>query len=139
MGSTPIVGSKRHLHRYSKFQEAADRSVLPLGGHILDEILCDCRESSAFHFQEAVMPDSVLRCKMVVERVTHVKNAEGETDREEVTLRAVYGKEGTPNAEWSKWTPNAQFAITISNPEAFNKLSSGHEFYVDFTPAEVSE
>jgi hypothetical protein len=80
---------------------------------------------------------SVLRCKMRVGQVTHVKNADGSTSQEQVQLTAVYGPEGSANADWSKWTPSANFTICINNPDAFGKLASGHEFYVDFTPAEV--
>lgn len=84
--------------------------------------------------KEKEMP--ILRCKMRVQSVAHYKGEKGETTQEEVKLSAVYGTDGTDNAQWSKWTPSAQFAITINNPDAFNKLSQGHEFYVDFTPAE---
>ena len=79
---------------------------------------------------------SVLRCKVRVGEVLHRKNSKGETEQELVTLFAVTGGEGSPNAQWSKWTPTANFSISINNPDAFGKLSSGHEFYVDFTPAE---
>lgn len=85
--------------------------------------------------EEESMP--VLRCKMRVQSVAHYKGEKGETTQEEVNLSAVYGADGTDNAQWSKWTPSAQFSITINNPDAFNKLSQGHEFYVDFTPAEA--
>lgn len=78
---------------------------------------------------------SVLRCKMRVSRVIHLKAADGRTEQEQVELSAVYGDPGSENATWSKWTPSAGFTIHINNPDAFNKLSSGHEFYVDFTPA----
>lgn len=76
-----------------------------------------------------------LRCKMRVSEVVHSKAADGSTEQERVTLAAVYGKEGTANAQWSKWTPSANFTISISNPAAFNKLSKGHEYFVDFTSA----
>jgi hypothetical protein len=79
--------------------------------------------------------DSILRCKMRVSQVLHVKNEDGSTSQEQVKLSAVYGKEGSPNADWSKWTPSASFDIYINNPLAFGKLASGHEFFVDFTPA----
>ena len=78
---------------------------------------------------------AVLRCKMRVEEVLHRKNTDGSTEQEQVKLCAVYAKEG-PNAEWSKYTPSASFAIYINNPSAFGRLSRGHEFFVDFTPAE---
>lgn len=77
----------------------------------------------------------VLRCKMRVSEVLDVKNADGSTSQERVKLQAVYGSEGTDNAQWSKWTPSANFEISISNPDAFGQLSNGHEFYVDFIPA----
>jgi len=70
---------------------------------------------------------------MKVQEVTHVKDAVGNTTQERVKLSAVYGPDGTENAKWSKWTPSANFEIYINNPEAMNKLSSGHEFFVDFT------
>lgn len=77
----------------------------------------------------------VLRCKMRVQEVTRSMDGEGKVEQERVRLTAVYAKEG-PNADWSKWTPSADFTICISNPDALGKLSRGHEFYVDFTPAE---
>ena len=84
------------------------------------------------------MSNPVIRCKMRVNTVTHNKNADGSTESENVNLSAVYGD--TPeNKDWSKWTPNASFNITINNPSAFNKLSKGHEFYVDFTPVKKDD
>lgn len=79
------------------------------------------------------MADPVLRAKVRVVRVVHVKQSDGSTEQEEVQLQAVTSD--TPeNKQWSRWTPSAQFALTINNPAAYGKLSSGHEFYVDFTP-----
>lgn len=78
--------------------------------------------------------EATLRCKMRVAEVTHVKDADGSTTQERVKLAAVYGPEGSENAQWSKWTPSANFEIYINNPDAMNKLASGHEFYLDFTP-----
>lgn len=77
--------------------------------------------------------NSVMRCKLRVTKVSHIKNDSGGTEYETVELAAVYGN-NDENKLWSKWTPSASFSITISNPDAMNKLSSGHEFYVDFTP-----
>lgn len=82
------------------------------------------------------MSESVIRCKMQVDQVTHDLNSDGTTRSETVKLRAVY--EGSPeNKEWAKYTPSAMFSIQIDNPGAHGKLSKGHEFYVDFTPAEA--
>jgi len=84
------------------------------------------------------MENTVLRCKMRVTEVLHVKDSDGSTNQERVKLVAVTGYntgDTDENKQWSKWTPCADFSITINNPDAFGKLSSGHEFYVDFTPA----
>jgi hypothetical protein len=80
--------------------------------------------------------EAILRAKMRVDKVTRSMNEKGQVDHEQVKLTAVYGPEGSENAEWSKWTPAADFNITINNPEAFGQLSKGHEFYVDFIPVE---
>lgn len=80
------------------------------------------------------IPFPVLRCKVRVESVTHTMEANGSTSSERVTLVAVYG-DSEENKQWSRWTPSASFSMTITNPPAFGKLSKGHEFYVDFTPA----
>lgn len=79
---------------------------------------------------------ATMRCKVRVEEVLHRKDSDGKTSQEVVKLKAVTAS--TPeNAEWSKYTPHAAFEISINNPDAFNKLSSGHEFFVDFTPVLV--
>ena len=83
--------------------------------------------------------EPTLRCKMRVSEVKHSLNENGETEYEQVTLQAVYGKEGTANNQWSKWTPSANFTITISNPGAFSKLSKGKFYFVDFVPAGLDE
>lgn len=86
--------------------------------------------------QKVESMEPVLRAKMRVESVSRSINEDGSVGNEQVKLRAVYGPEGSPNGEWSKWTPSASFDITINNPAAHGALSKGHEFYVDFTPAE---
>ena len=80
--------------------------------------------------------EPVTRCKMKVQGCTYTKDANtGEIDSETVELSAVYSSDpNSENAQWSKWTPSANFRITIKNPAAIGKLSQGHEYYVDFTP-----
>jgi len=75
----------------------------------------------------------VTRCKMRVSSVNNQIATNGAIEYQTVELFAVIGD--TPeNKEWSKWTPSANFKIQISNPAAMNKLATGHEFFVDFTP-----
>lgn len=78
----------------------------------------------------------MLRAKMRVTEVTRSIDEKGNVSCEQVKLMAVYGTGDSENAHWSKWTPSAHFSITISNPDAYGKLTNGHEFYVDFTPVQ---
>lgn len=79
------------------------------------------------------MNNPTLRCKLHVTEVLASKDNNGAIEQERVKLQAVINN--TPeNKEWSRWTPSATFEIWINNPEAFGKLSRGHEFFVDFTP-----
>ena len=83
---------------------------------------------------------AVLRCKMRVESVARSMAADGVTvESESVKLCAVYGKEGTENAQWSKWTPSASLSIQINNPLAIGKVFKGGEYYCDFTPVPPPE
>jgi hypothetical protein len=86
------------------------------------------------------MEGVTIRCKMRVMSVTQNKGADGSTENEQVQLTAVsgYNSDSDENKQWAKWTPCASFSITINNPNAFGKLSKGHEFYVDFTHADAA-
>jgi len=86
--------------------------------------------------EEATQEVAILRLKLCVESVKSVADSEGEKTQEEISLRAVYGKEGTANAQWSKWTPFAQLTLTISNPQAFGKVHPGQFLFCDLTPTE---
>ena len=82
--------------------------------------------------------NSILRCKMKVDEAWSSKDPNtGKVIQERVKLSAVYGNTEA-NKEWATWTPSASFEIYINNPSAMDKLSKGHEFFVDFTPADAS-
>ncbi len=83
---------------------------------------------------------SILRAKMLVTRVIYNKQSDGSISSETVELCPVCSNDpDSDNAKWSKWTPwhkspSGNLSLTINNPDAFNKVSNGHEFYVDLTP-----
>ena len=80
---------------------------------------------------------AVLRLKMNVNSVKTVHGNEGEPYQQELALSAVYSnKEGSANAQWSKWTPSASLTMTVSNPAAFGKVLPGQFVYVDITPTD---
>lgn len=74
-----------------------------------------------------------MRCKMVVEKIERINDIEGVQIQENLRLGAVYNN-SPENKEWSKWTPSANLYISITNPNLFNKVFDGQEFYIDFTP-----
>ncbi|HKN69978.1 MAG TPA: hypothetical protein VJX30_03040 [Terriglobales bacterium] len=80
---------------------------------------------------------AVLRLKMMVNTVKTVHGQEGEPYQQELALSAVYSsKEGSANAQWSKWTPCASLSMTVSNTAAFDKLRPGQFMYVDLIPTD---
>jgi hypothetical protein len=80
---------------------------------------------------------AVLRLKCMVNTVKTVHGNEGEPYQQELALSAVYSnKEGSANAQWSKWTPCASLTMTVSNTAAFNKLNPGQFCYVDLIPCD---
>lgn len=80
---------------------------------------------------------AVLRLKCMVNSVKTVHGTEGEPVSQELALSAVYSnKEGSANAQWSKWTPCASLTMTVSNPAAFDKVRSGQFLFVDLIPTD---
>jgi hypothetical protein len=67
-----------------------------------------------------------VRAKFMCSSVT--KNHDG---GEGVALYAANGKNGTANAQWSKWTPGGNLTLTISNPEAQGRLVPGRYYFID--------
>lgn len=77
-----------------------------------------------------------VRAKFWVKSVTHHHNGHPGADQSgEVVLAPVYaGLDGNPaNADWSKYTPQGEIKMTITNPGAFAAFAPGEKFYVDFT------
>lgn len=58
---------------------------------------------------------------------------------ETVNLQAVTGKDGTANAQWSKWTPSGRLDLTITNPPAQGQIEPGKEYLVTIASAPDDE
>ena len=81
--------------------------------------------------------EAVLRLKMCVNSVKTVHGSDGEPQQQELALSAVYSnKEGSANAQWSKWTPSASLTMLVSNTAAFGKVLPGQFVYVDLIPTD---
>jgi hypothetical protein len=79
------------------------------------------------------MEGATLRLKLQVNSVKKVCDNEGNISQEEISLNAVYGANGTANAQWCKWTPSGTFQFAISNPTAFGRLLPGQFVFADLT------
>jgi len=80
---------------------------------------------------------AALRLKMMVNSLKTIHDNEGQPQQQEIALSAVYSnKEGSANAQWSKWTPSASLTMLVSNPSAFGKVLPGQFVYVDLIPCD---
>jgi len=81
---------------------------------------------------------STMRAKMYVEKVT---NYNGEANQE-FFLRCVTGKpfdaQGiSEDNSFSKYTPDGDMRIRVTNPALVNALKPGENYYIDFTKADA--
>lgn len=76
-----------------------------------------------------------VRAKFWVKEVTHHHNGHPGDQPATVKLSAVYG-DGKGNEDWSKYTPQGEISMMITNPKAVEFFELGKKVYVDFTPAE---
>lgn len=72
----------------------------------------------------------MFRAKLKVTQISHLDVSEGVLAQ--VTMQAVYSENKEDNS-FSKWTPTATFAMTVTNPAVLEQLKPGKLFYVDFT------
>jgi hypothetical protein len=85
------------------------------------------------------MEGAVIVAKMQVSSVVERKDSKtDEKFQEEVSLQAVYGDNGSANAEWSKWTPAGSVSLTINNPNAFDKFKARY-YKVYLVPCEEKD
>ncbi len=82
------------------------------------------------------MSTATLRLKMWIASVKSSCAPDGSKSGEEIALQAVYGPEGSPNAQWSKWTPSASLTMYVTNPDAFGKVLPGQFYFVDLVPTD---
>lgn len=71
-------------------------------------------------------------------KVSNINQFEGS---ESLTFNAVcankFGDNGSDeNNTYAKYTPSAEFKLTVNNPALLGKFKVGAEYYVDFSPVE---
>lgn len=100
----------------------------------MDSFYAPSCESTEINFNpERNKMNPILRLKMSVTSVKRCADIVGEISSEEIELMAVYGPVGSPNEQWSKYTPSGNLRFNVSNPEAFGKILPGQFIFVDLT------
>lgn len=77
-----------------------------------------------------------VRAKFWVKSIQHHHVSSPLETCAEVALAPVYGNADTPNGQWSKYTPQGEIKMTITNPDAVAAFDLGKAYYVDFSPAD---
>lgn len=91
------------------------------------------------------MGTKVMRAKMQVGLVTESFNGpEGAKSQESLHMHGVCKPKYDPDGldednTFAKFSPGANLAIQIVNPELFGKFQTGQRYYLDFSEADVSE
>lgn len=79
------------------------------------------------------------RCKVYVESVK-LYGHNGQITQEEVQMRAVTGKNTKDGMDedntYAKYTPSADFRMSVTNPALFGQFRPSQTYYIDMTPAE---
>lgn len=85
--------------------------------------------------------ERTMRAKLRVSNITPSRDREGAVQNEQVKFHGVaknsaYPEDGLDeNNTYAKFSPSAEFSITVANPALFGTFYIGDEFYVDFTLA----
>jgi len=75
----------------------------------------------------------IMRAKLQVREVTKGAGYE-QLKMNAVAKSTAYPKDGTDEDNtFARWSPQADFSITINNPALHGKFNVGDKFYVDFT------
>ena len=78
---------------------------------------------------------SKVRAKFWVKSIhhSHVSNNDPGAVFAEIKLAPVYDDD---NKDWSKYTPQGEITMGITNPGAIAAFELGKKYYIDFTPAD---
>ncbi|WP_288803933.1 hypothetical protein [uncultured Novosphingobium sp.] len=84
---------------------------------------------------------TTMRAKLQVGSVFAHRNEAGETQTETVSFFGVaaksYPADGSDEDNtFARFSPSANFQISIANPALHGQFEPGQKFYVDFTPAQ---
>jgi hypothetical protein len=81
-----------------------------------------------------------MRAKLQISSIDQAKSEAGDCLSERLHMHAVsaksYPADGSDEDNtFAKFSPSANFSITIANPNLFGQFNVGEKYYVDFTRA----
>jgi hypothetical protein len=88
------------------------------------------------------MTVQTVKAKFWVKDVTHHHNGQPDGDQVCATVKlapcfgSYPGGDSEENKSFSKWTPQGEVTMMITNPEAIEFFELGKPYYIDFRPAE---
>ena len=81
-----------------------------------------------------------FRCSSVTKTTTGSNDEAGNPIYNEgVKMQAVYGPDGSPNGEWSRWTPSGSLELNVTNPALAGHFLPGKEYFIDIVEAPRSD
>ena len=75
--------------------------------------------------------ETVVRAKFFVSKIEHLHTPNPGDMIANVFLQPVYG-DSPENKRWSKYTPQGEIKMTITNPGAVQQFEIGKAYFVDF-------
>ena len=81
----------------------------------------------------SISSGAVARAKFFVSKIEHLHTQNPGDKVANILLQPVYG-DSPENKSWSKYTPQGEIKMTITNPSAVEKFEIGQAYFVDFTP-----
>lgn len=73
-----------------------------------------------------------VQAKFWVKEITHHHNGNSAADQAAtVKLAPVFDD---ANKDWSKWTPQGEISMMITNPSAIAAFELGKKYLIEFTP-----
>lgn len=85
----------------------------------------------------------IVKARVYCETVTQcgapatdkIGSINGSVASENLVFRAITsGGEDDPNKSYSKWTPNLELKMTVTNPQIFGQFVPGHLYDLTFAP-----
>lgn len=81
----------------------------------------------------------MVRAKFKVTKISQTSSQHSVNSKLDYCQIVMSAVAGAGNETWSKWTPQGELSISITNPAASEQFKIGDYIFIDFSPAPPSE